>query len=154
MRIHHFLAQRIDQLGLSQRSLAAALGYDKPNIITMFKQGHTKVPLNKVPELADALQVDRVWLLRLALAEYDPKLLTAIDALLNKVATPNERLIVTELRRFTGGQDPALTTTRQRARLKDLAEELLAKSPDLPVTGRHRNKPLTPPPPGEDYRDD
>src|SRR5262245_24011879 len=99
MKLHEVIARRIDETGRSQKEIAADLGYPKSNIITMFKQGQTKIPLNQIIPLADSLGLDRVWLLRTALAEYEPKLLAGIDMMLDRVATPNERVLLAELRK-------------------------------------------------------
>ncbi|MGZ9053126.1 MAG: helix-turn-helix domain-containing protein [Rhodoplanes sp.] len=53
----------------SQREIAAELGYERPNIISMMKRGETKLPLDKVPALAKALHVDPAHLFRLALEQ-------------------------------------------------------------------------------------
>ena len=52
MSVAEFIAAQIAMSDKTQREIALALGYDKPNIITMFKQGLTKIPLNKVAPLA------------------------------------------------------------------------------------------------------
>jgi hypothetical protein len=128
MKLHEIIARRIDETGRSQREMASALGYPKPNIITMFKQGLTKIPLNQVVPIADFLGLDRVWLLRTAIAEYDPKLLVGIEAVVDDIATANERLLLAELRKLTEGKDPPLATTRQREKLVELAAELVRPS--------------------------
>ena len=58
--VAEYLTQQIAVSGVSQKNLADQLGYDKPNIITMFKQGKTKVPLNKIAPIAKILGIDRV----------------------------------------------------------------------------------------------
>jgi hypothetical protein len=153
MTLHEIIARRIDETRRSQKEMAAALGYRKPNIITMFKQGLTKIPLHQVIPIADLLGLDRAWLLRTAIAEYDPTLLAGIDIMLDRVATPNERLLLTELRKLTDGKDPPLVTARQRQKLGELAEELVRPVRVGPSPRRDPNKPLTPPPPGEDWSD-
>ena len=43
-----FLTDRIDAVQKkNQREIACEIGYDKPNMISMFKSGATKVPLEK-----------------------------------------------------------------------------------------------------------
>lgn len=43
-----YLTKQIDALSgiKNQREIAAEIGYDKPNMISMFKRGETKVPLD------------------------------------------------------------------------------------------------------------
>ena len=74
--IARFLDRRIDELkgAKTQREIAAEAGYEKPNIISMFKYGEAKVPLDKIPALAKALEIDPAHLFRLALEQYWPAL--------------------------------------------------------------------------------
>lgn len=95
--------QHIDRLindsAKSQRQIAYEIGYEKPNLITMFKQGATRVPAEKVPLLADALGADRVTLLRMWMEEYSPELLTTIDENLGMALSRTERSWITNLRK-------------------------------------------------------
>jgi plasmid maintenance system antidote protein VapI len=77
------IAEHIDKLivrsSKTQREIALEIGYERPNIITMFKQGRTKVPIEVVPRLAKALDEDPAFLLRMALREYMPEVLKVIE---------------------------------------------------------------------------
>jgi hypothetical protein len=83
----------------AQRQIAYEMGYEKPNIVTMFKQGTTRVPADKVPLLANALGVDRAELLRMWMEEYAPEMLAVIDDNIGMALSRNERAWVTNLRR-------------------------------------------------------
>ncbi len=50
--VAEFLTHAITHSGKTQKLIADELGYDNPNIITMFKQGSSPVPLKKVGPLA------------------------------------------------------------------------------------------------------
>lgn len=102
-----FVDKRIDELKdvITQREIAEALDYPKPNIISMFKSGETKVPLNKLPPLASVLRTDLVLLLRLWLDQEWPGQLPLIDAIFNKMATANEQALVEAYRRAVGYDD-------------------------------------------------
>src|SRR5580704_11911538 len=78
--IAKYLDKQIDALkGVkTQREIAAEIGYDKPNMISMFKHAEVKAPLDKIPSLAKALHVDPAHLFRLALEQYWPTLGPAI----------------------------------------------------------------------------
>ena len=69
-----YLARLIELSPKTQREIATDIGYPKANIITMFKQGTTKVPLEKIPALARALGIDRIEMLRRAMREYAPEI--------------------------------------------------------------------------------
>ena len=55
---HEYLNDAINSSGIKQSEMAETMGFDKPNIITMFKQGKTRVPLHKVAEFAKILKLD------------------------------------------------------------------------------------------------
>ena len=79
MTVAQFLTMKIDESGKTQREIATEVGYDAANVITMFKQGSTKLPLNTVGPIARALDVDPVFLLRLAFNEYFPETFEAVE---------------------------------------------------------------------------
>lgn len=107
MRVADYLALQIVLSGKSQKQIAEEVGYDKANIVTMFKQGLTKIPIVKVGAFARALGVDPAYLLRLVLCEYMPETWAAIeDAIGGTILTRNELLLVQEYRRRTGNTDP------------------------------------------------
>lgn len=66
----------------------------------MFKQGRTKLPLDSAGRLAQALGTDPAHLLRLALSEYEPSLLEAIEGLLAReiLLTGDERIVIETVR--------------------------------------------------------
>jgi hypothetical protein len=81
----------------------------------MFKQGHTKLPINRISQLAKALDVDPVHLLRLVMLEYIPESWEAIENIMNStVLTANELELVRAFREVTGGND-ALATVIDRS---------------------------------------
>jgi transcriptional regulator with XRE-family HTH domain len=104
-----YLARLIELSPKSQRQIATEIGYPKANIITMFKQGTTRVPYEKIPALARALGVDPAEMLRRAVREYAPETLDAIEEATGNVLTANERKVVRILRESCeGGVVPAI----------------------------------------------
>lgn len=90
----------INASGKTQRQIAVDMGYDKPNLITMFKQGTTRVPADKVPYLADSLEVDRLDLIRMWFEEYDPSTWEVITKNMGMALSANERSWVANMRKF------------------------------------------------------
>lgn len=90
----------VNQCPKSQREIAQELGYPKSNIITMFKQGVTKVPITKATALAQACDCDPVEFLRLCLAEYAPGMLETVEEVIGKLLSPNERRLIERLRQL------------------------------------------------------
>ncbi len=87
----------------------------------MFKQGSTKVPLNRIGPLARILDVDAVWLLRRALWEYQPELWEALEGTLGPRVTSNELEILGALRTATDDMDPRLNGSMGRKKIEELA---------------------------------
>jgi hypothetical protein len=109
MTVARFVAAAIENSGKTQRQIADEVGYENANIITMLKQGTTKVPFNKVGPLSKAMGVDPVHFLRLVLNEYVPDTWSAIAAILpGELVSENERAFLTEVRERSGYWDPAL----------------------------------------------
>jgi transcriptional regulator with XRE-family HTH domain len=122
--IAQYISKQIDivgAMGVSQRDIAAALGYDKPNMISMFKTGTAKVPLEKIPALAAVLKVDAAFLFRMAMNQYWPELGLAIAEIFGTICTKNEIKILDFIREISKGTDPDLSRDLQaklRAALK------------------------------------
>lgn len=92
------------EIGITDQQLADALGYDRVIIVTLFKQGTMRLPLAKIPALADALAVDPTDLMRMALAESLPELLPAIEKVYNPLRlTQAEISLIQRLRKLTDG---------------------------------------------------
>src|SRR3954470_18177158 len=114
------VAEYLDQLirlsGKSQVEIAEAVGYTNPNVVTMIKQGKTKLPIKKVPAFAKVLNVDPVHLLRLTVDEYMPETWAAIDQVVGRaLVTDNERRILAVIRQAAGGKDVQLNRAQERA---------------------------------------
>ena len=123
-----YLTQQIAICGKSQRELAEACGYPKPNIITMFKTGATKLPLTTVAPLARALDVDPGYLLRLAMMEYMPETWDALQAVLgpDKLITSNERNLLELVRRYAAGHELDLTRKEHELALVTTIQQIVA----------------------------
>lgn len=109
--IAQFLSRRIDELAphKSQREIAIEAGYDKPNIMSMLKRGETKVPLERVPLLAKALECDPLLLFRLAMEQQSPEAYKIMNQLIGVSVTPEEFKVVRELRRINKNTNPRFT---------------------------------------------
>ena len=69
-----YLAQAIAVSGKTQKEVARLAGYDKPNVLSMMKNGNTKIPVDRVPALARACGTDPKVMLRIVMQEYHPTL--------------------------------------------------------------------------------
>src|SRR5665647_999557 len=107
LTVAEFLTSKIEESGKTQKDIATEMGYDNPNVITMFKQGLTKIPLTAVGSLARALDIDPAYLLRLVMTEYLPDTYRAVeDCLGTMILTSHERELIEVYRLCTKDSDP------------------------------------------------
>jgi transcriptional regulator with XRE-family HTH domain len=112
IKIHEFIAAQLEiakSMGKTQRDIAEAVGYDKPNPINMMAKGTMKVPLNIIPALAKALNVDAGFLFRLTLSSQWPDAAEVIAQIFGTPLTRNETEIVNFIRGVSKNSDPSLS---------------------------------------------
>lgn len=69
----------------------------------MFKNGQTKLPINRIHLLAKALEIEPAYLLRIAMMEYMPEEWECIeDILQSSLLTANELEMLRAFRESTG----------------------------------------------------
>lgn len=123
-----YVSRQIDALtesgNLTQRQIAHTAGYDKPNILSMIKRGETKVPIDKIPDMAKALRVDPAHLARLVLDQHWPALTFSFEEIFGGgMITVNERKLLTLWRQETGNNDPVINDART-ARLSEVFQAI------------------------------
>ncbi len=97
--VAEFLTYHIDNHSKTQREIALELGYQKSNMITMFKQGLTRLPLDKVGPLANALGIDSGALFYMVLREYMPNTLDALKPIMQRLElSPEEAKLIDDWR--------------------------------------------------------
>lgn len=116
------IAERIRDLAhrKTQADIAAEAGFANANMVTYLKNGKNKVPLDRMPSLAKALEVDPAYLMRLALDQAVGA--TAAKAIIEIFGTPaseNERGWLAELRDVSDNSDPRMTA-RSRSALRGI----------------------------------
>ena len=68
----NMLAKALEESDLTQREVADRVGFRNANIVSMMKTGETRVPLDRIPKLAQTLSMDEQDFLILAIQEYHP----------------------------------------------------------------------------------
>lgn len=97
--VAQYLETQLAACGKQQAEIAREVGFEKANVITMMKQGKTKLPLAKVGKIARALGVDGVNLFRLVMNEYYPETWEEIEGIFqHRVLTENELAVVNAMR--------------------------------------------------------
>lgn len=112
------IADRIRDLShrKTQAEIASEAGFANANMVSFLKTGKNKVPIDRVPSLAKALEVDPAFLMRLALDQAVGA--TAAKAIVDIFGTPatvNEQTWIEFIRVISGGRDPKITPDRVRA---------------------------------------
>ena len=91
---------------LTNEELAAKLGYTRPNIISMWRTGRTKIPLDRLAPLCDALNVDLAYLLPLWIEQYGGAEANArVLKVLRNTVSESEMALVETARQITAGRN-------------------------------------------------
>lgn len=87
------VAPRIEDLApeKSQAELAKKMGFDRPNMLSMIRNGAAAVPFAKIPIIAQVLGIDAAQLLRSALKDQWPGPGKVVDEVLGGILSPAER---------------------------------------------------------------
>ncbi len=117
-RLAKFIGDRTKHLRpkKSQFEIATEAGFLNQNIISMLKSGATKLPLDRVPSLARALECDPAYLLRLTLEQVAGD--TGAHAFIEIMGTPvsgNELDWLQEIRDASDHSDPRITARSRNA---------------------------------------
>lgn len=135
--VAEYITHQIAASDVAQKDIAAALGYEKPNVITMIKQGKCKLPLNKVGPLAKVLNVDPVHLLRMVMAEYMPDTWQSIQDLVGQsLVSKNELAIIEIIRESCRDVDLSLGQPAHRAAFIKAVEQIGLAQGRLDVRSR------------------
>ncbi len=117
-----FLAKRVLELRprKNQVEIATQAGFVNTNMLSMIKSGKTRLPLDRVPSLAKALECDAKRLFQLAITQdgYETTR-TVIEEIFGTVVSQNEVRWLEAIRDASEHTDPALTL-RTRATIRGM----------------------------------
>jgi hypothetical protein len=102
-QVARFIERRIEETGQKQTDIAFKVGFEKPNVITMIKQGKTRLPLDKIGLMANALETDPTQLFQLCMEEYHPATWKVIAPFMEGAMTKDELQLLNSLRAWVGG---------------------------------------------------
>jgi len=117
-RLAKFLQKRILELRpkKSQAQIAIEVGFNNPNVLAMIKLGAAKLPIDRVPKLAAALETDPAWLLHLALEQmHGDTTAAALKEIFGTVVSRNEVVWLNEIREASGHINPTMTAKARSA---------------------------------------
>ena len=100
----------------SQLEISAEAGFPQPSMLAMIKNGSSKLPIDRVPGLAKALELDPARLLNLALQQSaGDTTARAFMEIFGIAVTKNEVVWLEEIRDASGNSDPSLTSRSRSA---------------------------------------
>lgn len=102
-----YLEEAIENSGRTQREIAEFAGFRSANIISMMKQGRTRVPIERIPALARACRTDPRVFIEIAMREYHPEMWSVLEDAVLRLVTPEEEKIMAlvELANLEGNLD-------------------------------------------------
>ena len=117
-RLAKYVERRVLELKSkkSQLQVAGEAGFPNPNMVTMIKNGTSKLALDRVPSMANALECDPAYLMQLSLEQAIGD--TAAQAIVEIFGTPvtsNELGWLHEIRDASDHRDPRMTNRSQAA---------------------------------------
>lgn len=99
----------------TQKQVAREAGFRRSNFISMLKHGQAAVPIERVPALAEALEIDPALLFRAAMSELWPGYEHVVIAVFGTVLTRREAELIALIRHLTSGNVPKLTPRLEKA---------------------------------------
>ena len=93
----------------TQAQVAREAGFPRANMLSMIKYGKSHLPLQRVPALAEALEIEPALLFRLALSENWPGYERVVLRIFGDVLTMDEREMIAFMRHVCDGKVPQLT---------------------------------------------
>ena len=117
-RLTSFLEKRILELRSikTQAEIAHEAGFINPNMLSIIKTGSNRLPIDRVPALARAIDVDPRRLLQLAIEQWvGGTAARTFDEIFGTIVTLNEIAWLEEIRNASGHSDPTLTTRARSA---------------------------------------
>ena len=119
-----YINLQIGLCGKKQFEIAKESGFENPNIVTMIKQGKTKVPLDKVGKLAKAIEVDPIFLFRMAMDEYYPDTMEEIKKMFGQPILSKNELDILKVIRSAKVSNPKIRTDAEKKKILDAINEL------------------------------
>jgi transcriptional regulator with XRE-family HTH domain len=99
----------------TQAQVAREAGFPHPNMVSMIKHGKSRLPLERIPALAEALEIDAALLFRLTLSENWPGYERVVIQIFGGILTAEERVLIEFIRHVAGGEVPRLNPRLEKA---------------------------------------
>lgn len=123
-----FLAAAIEASGKTQRQIADECGYNRPNVVSMIKNGDIDLPIGKVKVFAECLGLSEFNLMSMLLKEKYPEIWASIsDVIGRRILSPSEAELLDFLRDEAKTNKLAPETEREKELLRGYATTVSAR---------------------------
>jgi transcriptional regulator with XRE-family HTH domain len=78
--IGHVIKAYREKANMTQKTLAEFLGYENPQFVSLIENGHSKVPLNVIGKVIDALKIPEKKVIDVLLSAYQKEIVAEIHA--------------------------------------------------------------------------
>ena len=92
----------------TQGQVADEAGLPQRNLLSMIRTGATKLPFERIPGIAKALEVNQNHLFRMALEEYLPAVKELVDEAGQQAISKYEQELLAVWREISGDSDPPI----------------------------------------------
>lgn len=128
INVANYLKQQLAMSEKSQKDIAREVGFNQPNNISMIKDGISKLPINRVPAMAKALNVDPIHLLRITMREYMPETWAVIESVLGgRLITKAEIALLNSTRKASRNLDLDFTEPEIASAIQRTLEPFVEK---------------------------
>lgn len=114
--VAYFIDDNIRKCGKTTRQITGEVGFISLDMIKMIQKGVTKVPLHKVGPIADAIEVDPLYLFSLVMQEYYPETYDSLSRVLKGLELTEDELRF--MRTFRRMQEEEKETKSRRPKRK------------------------------------
>lgn len=114
------LSRRTD---MTNDEMAEEMGYARSNIISMWRTGRSRIPLERLPDLSKMLNVSMAELLPMWIEQYAPQVRVEVGKMFNRLVSENEFEVVQAVRDASGQTNPKPS----RAQLKAVRDAFSGK---------------------------
>jgi len=121
-----YLEDMINRSGIRQNEISDALDLPKSNIITMYKQNRTRMPIIRVPAMARILKLDVANMVNRWFKTYEPEQLAVIEETFGMSLSKNEKEIIKAMREFAGDADLAMKSTKSKEALREFVKSMVS----------------------------
>ncbi|QNK01775.1 hypothetical protein [Dyella telluris] len=119
--VSNYLKAKIEATGKTLKELGAEAGFKQANAFVLLKSGDMRLPMDRIPGVAKAIEADEKELFELALKHYEPTVYKMMQKHYAAGAVdPEEVKLLAEIKRAIGGK-----SIKHDAKTRSLIQEVV-----------------------------